>query len=50
MTLTPRLAHFVSLSTPFQGAIPAARPSRFRGILRMGLAARAGLFYAVRVG
>ena len=38
---TPRLAHFVSLSTPLQGATPAARRSRFRGVSRGGLAAGA---------
>ncbi|MBB3178280.1 hypothetical protein FHW64_002691 [Variovorax sp. Sphag1AA] len=32
MKLTPRLAHFVSLSTPSPGATPAARQSRFRGV------------------
>jgi multidrug efflux system outer membrane protein len=39
MKLTPRLAHLVSLSTPFQRAAPAARQSRFRGVSRGGLAA-----------
>jgi multidrug efflux system outer membrane protein len=36
---TPRLAHFVSLSTPLQGAMPADRRSRIRGISRIRLAA-----------
>ncbi len=30
--MTLRLAHFVSLSTSCQGAIPVARQSRFPGI------------------
>jgi len=38
MKFTPRLAHFVSLSTPSPGATPAARRSRFRGV--PGLACR----------
>jgi hypothetical protein len=32
MTHTPKLAHFVWPLTPLQGAMPAARLSRFRGI------------------
>jgi hypothetical protein len=32
MKRTPRLAHFVSLSIPSQGEMPAARQSRIRGI------------------
>jgi len=36
MKHTPRLAHFVWPPTPLQGAIPAARQSRFRGIPEKG--------------
>ena len=36
MEHTPRLAHFVWPPTPSQGAIPAARQSRLRGIPGMG--------------
>jgi hypothetical protein len=36
---TPRLAHFVWPPTPLQGATPAGRRSRFRGVSRLCLAA-----------
>ncbi|MDM0106431.1 hypothetical protein QTH97_15905 [Variovorax sp. J22R24] len=36
---TPRLAHFVFPPTPLQGATPAARQNRFRGVSRIGLLA-----------
>jgi len=40
---TPSLAHFVWLCTPFQGAHPAARPSRFRGCPGLGCASFMGV-------
>jgi len=44
---TPKLAHFVSLSTPLQGATPAARRSRFRGVSRIRHAAVAAAAVAL---
>ena len=35
---TPSLAHFVWLLHPLEGATPAARPSRFRGVSHFGRA------------
>ncbi|VTU26518.1 PBP superfamily domain protein [Variovorax sp. SRS16] len=39
--MTPRLAHFVWPPTPLQGATPAVRQSRFRGVSRTGFASLA---------